>query len=341
MMINKKNYRFKRGSQYYPPTTGNGFYLLWDKNFGADTANGGEIPGALILLMTQQHVIVHGDLAETEGDEIPSHYHEKRIPIIVRVGEDVLEPVYGAGWSRPLALNSHKVDADSSTGGICVISPSSTFEAFDTYAADIAIFDHKSKRWSAAVNTTMIDGSSPTIKDLAFGKHAMDNAAQHELIVAGEFRTIDNKRVNSIAMLWQNGSFSALEDKDGSAGVLESFGDYEEFDHNEGTVNRVVRIGHQVFVAGEFRQAGRVTVRNIALYDLSRREWQDLNRGINGKINDMTIFNDKLYVGGSFGRCGEKNCNNIASWNLKQRKWEPLNHVSCDLNLIAWQPFFF
>jgi hypothetical protein len=89
-----------------------------------------------------------------------------------------------------------------------------------------------------------------------------------------------------------------------------------------GPVWAIAVSGNNVFVGGQFTQAGPVSANNIARWDGTN--WSALGSGIGGGlVTAITIHNGRVYAGGSFTSAGGAPANNIAywesgSWNFMQ-----------------------
>jgi hypothetical protein len=82
----------------------------------------------------------------------------------------------------------------------------------------------------------------------------------------------------------------------------------------DGIVRAIVVAGNDVYVGGDFKQAGSVKVNGIARWDGS--QWHALGSGLgNGIIRGMGYHNGKLYIGGSFGEVGGVYAHRIARWD--------------------------
>ena len=79
------------------------------------------------------------------------------------------------------------------------------------------------------------------------------------------------------------------------------------------SVNALVAKGNDLFVGGDFVNAGGLIVNHIAKWN--DNIWSDLNGGVNGPINALLVVGNDLYVGGSFTMAGNISAKNIAKWN--------------------------
>ena len=71
--------------------------------------------------------------------------------------------------------------------------------------------------------------------------------------------------------------------------------------------------GGYVYAAGNFTNAGGVTVTNIARWDGS--SWSALGSGLDNQALAMAVNGSDVYVGGNFIKAGGVTANYIAKWN--------------------------
>ena len=81
-------------------------------------------------------------------------------------------------------------------------------------------------------------------------------------------------------------------------------------------VNVVVVAGNDVYVGGQFTQAGTNSANGVARWD--GNEWTTLEAGVSGRVNAFEIYDDQLYVGGVFTAAGGKPSNFLASWSFQE-----------------------
>jgi hypothetical protein len=82
-------------------------------------------------------------------------------------------------------------------------------------------------------------------------------------------------------------------------------------------VYAIATTGNQVYVGGEFSEAGGVSVSKIAMWDGSK--WSALGDGIAGDVfphvEAIAVNGEEIFVGGYFDRAGGLSTNNIAKWD--------------------------
>jgi hypothetical protein len=133
-----------------------------------------------------------------------------------------------------------------------------------------------------------------------------------------------------------------------------------------GTVERMVLNGSSIIVGGSFQwtrcnprsckpgdsafTSGRV-LRNLAVFDLNRGEWDGIGLGCAGYINDVAVYGPNVVVGGSITQCfnapgtapSEKFVNNIGGWtaangwiDLGGEAFKALAAASCCCCSLPW-----
>ena len=80
-----------------------------------------------------------------------------------------------------------------------------------------------------------------------------------------------------------------------------------------GTVHAVALSGSNVYVGGEFTDAGFVSADHIACWDGS--SWSALGSGVNGTVFAIAVSGSDVYVGGYFTQAGGVSANCIARWD--------------------------
>ncbi|MEO8286509.1 MAG: S-layer homology domain-containing protein [Chloroflexota bacterium] len=91
-------------------------------------------------------------------------------------------------------------------------------------------------------------------------------------------------------------------------------------------VSAIAISGTDVYVGGDFLQAGGLTVNSIARWDGTR--WHSLGTGVQGAVRSISISGDDLYVGGGFTTAGGVPANNIARWDGSG--WHPVGQGTDD-----------
>ena len=97
------------------------------------------------------------------------------------------------------------------------------------------------------------------------------------------------------------------------------------WDDMDGGTNRAVRSlvrgpDGDVYIGGEFTQAGGKDVGHIARWD--GNQWHDLGGGMNQHVMAIAFFKDELYAGGRFSRAGGKRIAFLARWDGTE--WHPV-----------------
>ncbi|MEM6648050.1 MAG: T9SS type A sorting domain-containing protein [Bacteroidota bacterium] len=99
--------------------------------------------------------------------------------------------------------------------------------------------------------------------------------------------------------------------------AIEGEGWQSGFDYTglNGHVREIAVDGSDVYIAGEFENAGGITeADHIARWDGTR--WHALGSGLNGKVNVIVLHNGLVYVGGSFTDAGgDAEADALATWD--------------------------
>mgnify|MGYP006286433973 CR=1 FL=1 len=88
-----------------------------------------------------------------------------------------------------------------------------------------------------------------------------------------------------------------------------------------GSVHALVAVGTDIYLGGEFTQAGGAPASFIAVYDTTQTGnagWAGLGDGVNGFVRALTAISSNLYVGGQFSRAGSVAASRIAVFDTSQ-----------------------
>ena len=98
-----------------------------------------------------------------------------------------------------------------------------------------------------------------------------------------------------------------------------------------GEIYAVVAYGTDIYVGGDFSNAGGIYAKNIAKYDSTTNIWYGLVdsvtkvNGVNGIVRALylgaTSGDNGLYAGGNFTEAGGITVNNVARWSLSGLNW--------------------
>ena len=80
-----------------------------------------------------------------------------------------------------------------------------------------------------------------------------------------------------------------------------------------GTVCAIAISGSDVYVGGEFTEAGGISANRIVKWNGSF--WEPLGSGVNGTVYAIAVFGSNVYVGGSFTEAGGASAMRIAKYN--------------------------
>jgi hypothetical protein len=161
----------------------------------------------------------------------------------------------------------------------------------------IAVFDTTqtgNAGWSA-----LGDGVNSTVWALA--------AIGSDLYVGGDFTEAGGAPANHIAVFdttqTDNTGWSALGD-----GL-------------DGAVRALTAIGSDLYVGGDFTQAGGESASRMVAFDTTEAGnagWSALGDGVDGTVRALAAMGDDLYVGGDFTQAGGEGANHIAVFDTAQ-----------------------
>ena len=140
-----------------------------------------------------------------------------------------------------------------------------------------------------------------------------------EIIACGEFDRVGEDSIKGI-MRWDGANWKGLGtgldgNISGTASVM--------FPH------QMMVYEGELYVAGNFKQAGGVNVNGIAKWNGT--QWSNLGAGFNGTVYSMTIYKNEIIVGGSFTESGGVPLNRIA-------KWDGTDWAALDFGFTATSP---
>ena len=119
------------------------------------------------------------------------------------------------------------------------------------------------------------------------------------LYVGGKINRAGGLKVNHVAM------FDGTEWHDMAGGV--SGGAL--------LVYAILPIGDDIYVAGDFTQAGNVAASNIAKWNRVTNQWSPLGAGADGTVYALTFGDGILFAGGAFDQAGGVTARDLAMWN--------------------------
>jgi len=91
-----------------------------------------------------------------------------------------------------------------------------------------------------------------------------------------------------------------------------------------GTVQAVAVQGNDVFLAGNFTEAGGLVVRNVARWNNVTFAWSQLGTGVRGQVLAVAAMGRYVYVGGRFDEAGGVAVRNLAAFDLQTGQWSAL-----------------
>jgi hypothetical protein len=100
----------------------------------------------------------------------------------------------------------------------------------------------------------------------------------------------------------------------------------------DGHVEDLAISGNELYVGGNFTQAGPTSARDIARWNIATAQWSVVNGSLGGncgssfcdQVNAFTVIGSDLYVGGKFTVAGGAVVNNIARLNTVSQSWSTL-----------------
>ncbi|MFZ0828152.1 MAG: hypothetical protein WAO02_12075 [Verrucomicrobiia bacterium] len=179
---------------------------------------------------------------------------------------------------------------------------------------------------AAATNIAYYDYGDSSLHALgsgiALGKVNALAYANGQLYVGGTFTNAGGVTANRIAM-WNGTSWSAL-----GAGLIGT--------SSAAAVNAIAVSGNNVYVTGNFTNAGGILASNVAVWNGS--SWSAMGSGTASSTSAIgycaVASNNDVYIGGAFYFAGDKPAQFIAHWNA-QSNYYPA--ASLKLTRSAWQ----
>ncbi len=200
-------------------------------------------------------------------------------------------------------------------------------------------------------NVATLDGDRWSPIGGRFDRSIMALAAHDgEIIVGGNFESVDGEPVNTIAR-WDGNRWNTvgglMPGQYAQATALASFrgdlyagGDFvlpdgkpidglarwngERWDTPgggiPGYVTAILVDGDDLIVGGNFSTAGDIRANCIARWD--GKQWVAYGNGTNGTVQAMTKYEGRLYIGGYFTFAGSQTARYIAMWDGSD--WQPL-----------------
>lgn len=104
------------------------------------------------------------------------------------------------------------------------------------------------------------------------------------------------------------------------------------FPGTNGHVNVVLASGDDVFMGGQFTEAGGLNANRVARFDQNTRTWNTLGNGVSDPGGNITVVNvqalaasgEDLFIGGSFTAAGDQPANHIARFDLSTNTWHAI-----------------
>ncbi|MEJ5261861.1 MAG: T9SS type A sorting domain-containing protein [Ignavibacterium sp.] len=138
----------------------------------------------------------------------------------------------------------------------------------------------------------------------------------NKLFVGGIFTEAGGSTANKVAQCdLTSGAWSSL-----GTGTSNGVG---------GTVRALAVSGNNVFVGGDFTDAGGQTANRVARYDLTTGTWSPLGSGTSngvsgGTVRALAVSGNSIFVAGDFGLAGGQTANHVARYDLGSGVWNVL-----------------
>ncbi|MDX1701768.1 MAG: hypothetical protein R3250_14165, partial [Melioribacteraceae bacterium] len=142
-------------------------------------------------------------------------------------------------------------------------------------------------------------------------------ASENYVYAGGQFTTAGGVTANCIAR-WNKSTETWLPLSSGISLVSES--DSIALP----SVSSIIVIGTDVYVAGNFTDAGGTEANNIAKWDELTETWSALGEGADDFITAMALLDDNIYMVGNFLNAGGKIVNMFAKYNITTEQWDSL-----------------
>ncbi|MEM8534612.1 MAG: hypothetical protein AAGF95_27460 [Chloroflexota bacterium] len=181
-------------------------------------------------------------------------------------------------------------------------------------------------RWDGTAWTAVGDGLER--QDTGNLGEVFDLAATADgsLVVGGSFtHAYDSPEATALEVnhitIWnpQTSSFASL-----NGGVADD-------DIGAPDVYTIAVDGNNIYIGGDFTQAGDRIVNYIARWDGT--SWNSLGSGMNSVVASLAFHNGILYAGGRFGGAGEANAHRVARWD--GTAWTGLLQTNSSENSIS------
>ena len=126
---------------------------------------------------------------------------------------------------------------------------------------------------------------------------------QGQIIACGEFDRVGNQSISGI-MAWNGSGWEALGN--GLSGNIPNTAPVM-FPH------QLFVFEEELYVIGNFGQAGGITANGIAKWDGS--QWQAVGNGFDGTVYAIGEYQGELFVGGAFEKNGTQSLDRLAKWD--------------------------
>jgi hypothetical protein len=195
-----------------------------------------------------------------------------------------------------------------------VVVGGSFTEAGGVSANGVARFNTQTNTWSS-LGTGSSNGVSGGIVSAVNALAVVGN----EVYVGGWFTSAGGVSANSVARFnTQTNTWSSLGT--GSSNGVNNY------------VNALAVVGNEVYVGGDFTEAGGVSANGVARFNTQTNTWSSLgtgsSNGVSGGIvsavNALAVVGNEVYVGGDFTEAGGVSANRVARFNTQTNTWSSL-----------------
>jgi len=213
-------------------------------------------------------------------------------------------------WFRLGTVAANGVDARVNAfalSGSTLYVGGSFNRAGDALANRVARFDTTTQTWAGSLGSGSANGVNNVVSALA--------VSGSDVYVGGSFSQAGGTFVSRVARFNTNSqTWSSLNDG-GANGV-------------NGTVLALAVSGNDVYIGGEFSQAGFVDGKNIIRFNTQTQTWARLGSfgsdGVNGPVLALAVYDGDVYAGGGFTQAGAVLSSNVARFNTTNQTWASL-----------------
>lgn len=290
-----------------------GKLIVWNNNLGWVMNSGGNgIPDCETQLM-QQEPFLH--------QQNRYHYYSTKLNGIAQWDGQTWAPVYGGA-----SMQISGIAQDPTSGRTYFWNNAGNFDwVYNSYTPYISSYNSDSRLWQFPVTPRVNFNGYPALGTTPSVRYA-EWINNDDLVVAGNFRSIDGVKVNSIAILHNQKAPDTLPPNScpfpgksvqcSRVGVRSTVpsGDFLAALRTPGTIREVVSSNDFLYVAGDFDFCGNVPCSKLARYNRRTNTWEDLKTGWAGSqyVYAITFYDGKFWVAGNFKQVNNVLVSNVA-----------------------------